>query len=605
MSRTLGIISKNLKTKKAQNIVPSDFEIAGLLGRFRRQYNRSFQIVDPNNIGIIFGPHLESQYGHDTANGFFGEAGVGKLYVKSHIGNTGSVIDAVTAFATQNDRDGSPQITIKFEDGYRGDLAYGTQGNKTGYTITNGARYSTVLTATIAASDTEAEVNGVSQFRIGDLVKFDVTSGPVYHKLIGIDEANSKIQWTGVFDATLTGAIDDAVEAVGLQVRTFLKNDLGVVGETEKKLGDIFVTLEPEVTEFYIDNVMKGNQSLVIKDQSSTNLGINAYPSDVSTVTYLAAGTDGTAPTTSAHWQFNHAAFNSNPIRMIGNSDSLVAGYNDDLETYLRNRTRQDFPIAIILDTKAQSFQTLLNAGASFQRSEAILEIWTETWLKVTDPFSDSPVAPKREIPNVGHVMGAWIRTIRENGIHWIPATSDILIRTAKGVVEYDETIPLNDVQRTSLFDAGVNIIQDRPGIGIQIRNFVTGSTLQEFKHGNSLIMRNFIRESVRENLTDKENEPNVFTRIKKGTDKILIFMNSLWRNGSTGGVPEGETFGQLIDPETDTATGPDDHFEVIADSSNNPIADLVQGDRDYDIFFTVPTPTGSIQVGVGLILLS
>lgn len=600
-SRQLGISGRNLATKKAKKIQPSNFEIAGLIGRFRRQFDKAFELNDSNQLDVIFGERVKQWYGHDGVIGFFQNSEGGSLFVKSHIGNSGGAIDAVTASKSIDDDGSNPALVIS--DGYKETKAYGSYGNNTQVAIEQGNRYETTLANSVSASDTEAEVVAIGDIQVGDIVRFDVTSGPVYKKITEIDEANGLVKWSGVFDASLTGSIGDAVEVLGFRLRVYKKSSKGVVEEVETRLGAVFCTMESEVTDYYVENVHKENQYIVAEDQGSASTLADRIPATTAQ-TALENGADGTAPTTSTHWSFNHSAFDNKPVRMIGNIDAVgVTGYADALESYALTRVATDFPTTFPAYAKKQTLSALKSLGASLQRSRAILQIYVETWLKIVDPFTTSPIAPPREVPNTGHVMGAWIRATRIHGIHWVPATSDIDIRGVVGVVQIDDDEPFSDAHRTELFDSGVNIIQDRPN-GVQIRNWVTTSKLQEYRHGNVLIMRNFIRESVKESLTDVENEPNVFDRLESGRTAIESFMNSLWRNGSNDQAPEGETFGQLQDPQGSPTTA-QDHYEVIADPGNNPAPDVLQGERDYDIFFSAPTPTGSISVGVGVLVPS
>jgi hypothetical protein len=82
----------------------------------------------------------------------------------------------------------------------------------------------------------------------------------------------------------------------------------------------------------------------------------------------------------------------------------------------------------------------------------------------------------------------------------------------------------------------------------------------------------------------------------------MLVFLYKLWANGSTGTVPEGETFGQSED-ENNVPTAPEDHFQVIADLTNNPQSKIDSGERNIWVYFTYPAPAGSIEIGVGILL--
>jgi hypothetical protein len=91
---------------------------------------------------------------------------------------------------------------------------------------------------------------------------------------------------------------------------------------------------------------------------------------------------------------------------------------------------------------------------------------------------------------------------------------------------------------------------------------------------------------------------------VKADRSAILGFLYKLWDSGSTGHVAKGETFGQTQNADG-TDTKPEQHFEVVGDIVNNPVASLQAGERNLDCSFTFPAPGGSIVVGVGILLLS
>ena len=78
--------------------------------------------------------------------------------------------------------------------------------------------------------------------------------------------------------------------------------------------------------------------------------------------------------------------------------------------------------------------------------------------------------------------------------------------------------------------------------------------------------------------------------------------MYRLWFKGSTNNAPAGETFGQQ-ENEDGSLTNPEDHFEVIADAVNNPVSSINAGNRNIQVYFTYPTPAGSIEISVGILL--
>jgi hypothetical protein len=192
--------------------------------------------------------------------------------------------------------------------------------------------------------------------------------------------------------------------------------------------------------------------------------------------------------------------------------------------------------------------------------------------------------------------MGQWIHSIGMYGIHCIPARKIILLLGASEVAGYTA---ISDFDRTDLADAGVNVIQ-LSGRGLITRNFFTPSTAPEFKFANAVIMRNYVKLSVVDSLQESENQPNVIARVREDRMATFQFMHKLWLRGSTGNVPEGETFGQYEKDDGSTSTE-DDAYEIIADASNNSVAQLQAGERNIDLYFMFPSPAGSIKIGVGL----
>jgi hypothetical protein len=601
--RRLGIYGENLPTKKSKVVEPSDFFIGGLIGFFERRFQRTFVVRNSEELREIFGDNIVSTYyGWDAAQGFFDNV-VGidaKLFVKSHVGNTGSAIDGVVA--TDNAVDGAAANVLQIDSAYQEKLDYSTSGNRTGYTITNGSRFTTAVATAGSPSDTSIAVDSVSGMRIGDIVKVVATGGggaTVYKKITGIDESAGTISFSGAFDATAFVAVDDVVTIPGFQIKTYRQSTTGIVSEVDVELGKIWCTTESEVTDFFVESVFSTSKWIKITDLDPVTAIDQRFPIDVSAVTYLTGGSNGSSPTTTAQWNYDLQAFNDDPIRLICNAETTDESIQKAIETYCRGR--DDTPLMLYNIPEDQTKTQLIEVGNKFQRSDDVLGVIVANWLEKDDPFATSVTAPKRKIPNVGHVMGLWLRGIGTLGIHYIPAVPTLPIFGITGVVGEQF---LNDLDRTDLADAGINVIQFVTGSGILVRNWFTPSTTKEFQFGNGIFMRNFIKISVIDSLSDTVNEPNNFARIQASKDAVTNFFYSLWRTGSTGNVPEGETFGQTINPDTGVGTVPADHFQIQADLINNPQSSIENGERNIDSWFTYPAPASSVKIGVGLMLL-
>lgn len=602
--RRLGVYGENLPTKKSKTVEPADFSVGGIHGLFERKYDKTFLCNNISEFREIFGDNvISTYYGWDAVQGFFDNLNTvrGKLYIKSHVGNDGTTIDAVVADSTALDGAGENLFTISAA--YQEEDEYGTSGNRTGYQIENGTRFTTAIKTSTTKDNTYVIVDSVSDIKVGDIIKVVATAGggaTVYKEVTEIDESSGKVSFSGAFDGAANPDVDDVVTIPGFKIKTYRKSTSGIEKEVDVELGKQWLTMQDAVTDYYVENVFAVSKWIKVTDlDPATAVGANIFPADVSTTEYLTSGANGTNPTTAAHWSFEITAFDDDPIRMLCNPETTLETVNKAGETYCQGR--DDNPKWIYNVSSSQTKAQLQTIGSLYQRSDDVLGVIVANWLEKDDPFATSANAPKREIPNVGHVMGNWIRSIGQLGIHYIPAVPINPLLGVTGVV--GDTF-LDDNDRTDLAEYGINVIQNITGQGIVIKNFFTPSTTKEFKFANGILMREFIKISVVDSLADTENEPNNFERIQASRSAVVSFMTRLWLVGSTGNVPTGETFGQTIDPETGQSSDISDHFQVQADIINNPQANIEAGERNIDTWFTYPSPAGSIKIGVGLMLL-
>lgn len=600
--RRLGVYGESLPTKKSKVVRAADFSIGGIIGLFERRYKVPQRCANISEFQEKFGDHsVSTYYGWDVVKGFFDNVvGVdAELYVIGHVGYDGSVYDGVAATVSLSD---ASNPTLKLEAAYEEELDYSTSGNRTGYTITQGSRFTTDIKTASLLSDAFIICTSVAGMVVGDVVKIEATGiAPVteYKKITQIDESTGKVYFSGTFHATSNPEVADVVTIPGFQIKVYRQSLTGIVQEVEVDLGKIWCTMEDEVSDYYVENVFASSKWIKATDlDSASGVGLT-LPVAVATVAYMTSGANGTSPTTVAHWSADLLAFNDYPIRLIANPESTDLDIQKAIETYCRSRW--DNPKVIYNVAEDQTKSQLVTMGNRYQRSDDVLGVIVGDWYKITDPFSSSSIAPDRHIPSVGHTMGIWIRSIVTLGIHFIPAVRDIPVF---GINDIVRTTIFSDEDRTDIADAGVNIAQAVSGSGVLVRNFFTPSTTLEFKFANGIMMRDFIKVSSVDSLQSSENTPNSFNRIKEDKMAILNFMLKLWQRGSTGNTIEGETFGQSL-TSAGQPTVWSDHIQVQADLINNQQSSINAGERNIDTWFTYPTPAGSIKIGVGILLRS
>ena len=407
----------------------------------------------------------------------------------------------------------TPANTLKISSAYQGVDEYGTSGNRTAYQITAGIRYTTTLASNVGASDTSAIVTSVIGIKIGDLVSFNASGGTpaiITKKVTSIDESTNTINWSGVFSGgATTGVTNDTVDVPGFKIQTFRKSSSGIVTEVETSLGTQYCTMEPEVTQYYAPNVHSQNRYLKLTDQSSASTTQESNPESNGSPVYLSGGLAGTTASTSAHWAMDLQALNNLPVRFVSLVESTDVTIQKSVETYCKSR--DDTPLSIPVLAENQTKSQLLTLGSSYQRSDDVMQVNVADWVGISDPFNTAPNAPYRYIPNAGAVMGAWVRTIGQLGVHYIPCVDAITLSGIRAVENSNLGI-LGDQDRTDLAQYGINIIQFVSGSGFRIRNFFTPSITTAYLFANGLLMRNFIKVSSQDALASSENYPNSFS---------------------------------------------------------------------------------------------
>jgi hypothetical protein len=572
--RRLGVYGDNLPTRREQAVQPADFTIGGLIGFFGRQYEKAFKVNNSIEARAVFGAQYDSgTYGWDALNGFFANLGGerGSLYVLSPKGT--SAVQAAKVIST---------LTIKAA--YMNEDAYGSWNNNIGLKITQAKGFEAKLTA--AASGAEVVLDSVAGFKVGDQVLYNNVTTTIY--TVNVVNANqNKI----TLSSSLTGALGNTLGVAGYTLQVFVKDRNGLVSEVEQSLGRTLVTLNSNDKDKFISDVFAASRYVKVLSGTPgstliTDTGIE----------YLTGGTNGTLPSSDAQYTAYFAAFNGLPIRLAAIAETSNFAVHKAFENYCKNR--QDNPIVFYVGAMGITAKAaLVQNGHGLQRMDEVDGVYVHNWLKVTDPFSDGGAAT-RIVPNCGHLMGQWLRSVARNGVHSSPARKNMPLL---GVIEPVGFSAQDDLDRTELAEAGVNVIQNISGLGVVLRNLFALSTSPEFKFANAILQRNFIKVSCVDALQISENTPNSIDAVQHDRIAVINFMHRLWQQGSNGNVRVGETFGQyqLADGKLSTEK---DAYEVIGDATNNPVADMQQGLRNIDVYFMFPAPAGSIKIGVGLI---
>jgi hypothetical protein len=636
--RQLGVYGANNPTKKGSTVQPAAFTIAGLIGQMERRFDIALPVSSPQDVQTIFGGQVDSaKFAPDVVDGFFKNLGGQNavLYIYSSpnaaTGTPGALTDTQASMALP-DLAAAGQRPLTITPAWQGNAEYGLSGNRTGVRIESwasgsvgapvfgtstwptGFRGFTQAAAITVNLQNTVQLNSVLDLVVGDILAMYDSAHATY-LYSSITQINAGTKVVTIADAWATAsrmlAVNDYVFAVGFRVHTYRQNLSGVEVEVDASLGQIWLSLNSADSNHYppaIFNSQANFISIGVNSTSTTVLSGNKMPQTLATTIYptgtltgstLTAGTEPTPMTTAGQYNRAFAAFNALPVRFLAMAETTDQTIQQALESYCANRALGDNPIAVVQIASNQTKAQLSVVGTNWQKGGESDAVLIGHWGQRQDPFSLSSLTLPRNIPLVGHVMGIWCQSIAAKGIHFVPCTKDMAIQGLVGIVGTQFTIPTD---RTDLANVGINCVEFLPGYGYVLRNLFTPSTAVEFSFANGLLMRNYIKASVVGSLQTSENTPNSLTRIQDDKNAVLGFMYGLWNVGSTGNIPPGETFGQVLNADG-SATRPTDHFEVRADAVNNPVSSLQAGNRNLDVYFTYPAPAVSIKIGVGIML--
>jgi hypothetical protein len=591
--RVRGVFGYNLPANSGVSVQPANFSVGGVIGRFARGL---VSVVDVNNtteLATKCGNYFTGFYGRYVLDTFFKNlrGSAAKLYVKMFVAS-----DAVQAFSTIQDTGGTPQNTLKLSAAFQGIVDKSFDGNQTGYTLTLGTRASTTASANALSGATTLSLASVAQVRVGDILQI-TSSGPTVH-YAKVSAVNEGLKTVTVSATTNAVATNDVIGFLGFQIVTYRKSTTGVVSKIDLPENNVWLSLESENTEFYVNNAFANHPYLALTDLASTNTPLpKRYPATVSSVTFLSSGSNGTSPSSASDWNL-YSAFDALPIRYLLNTDTTLTGVNQDGEAYCTGRL--DTPIWLYALPAQQSINQYITIGNSYQRSNQVEGVIIAGWRNVSDPIG-AGANPVLRIPTHGAVLGAWIYTaFTALGVHQAPAGDAVglLGFTTTADAAEDPANGVTEQNRTDILAAGVNLVQNIPGVGLSLRSFRTPTTGQFMKWGTDLLLENFIKVSSVESLHFAESRPNRITALQEYGRAIRDFGMRLDQGSFPYGIDPNGAFGTFTKPDGKLATF-DDKYTVQADQFNNPNASIQAGEGNILISF-LPTPLLE-SLGIGI----
>ena len=164
-------------------------------------------------------------------------------------------------------------------------------------------------------------------------------------------------------------------------------------------------------------------------------------------------------------------------------------------------------------------------------------------WLLV----ADAAVPAGRPVPPGGHVLGIYVRTDTERGVHKAPANEVV-----RGIVGLGDDVGRAD--QDLLNPRGINVIRSFPGRGIRVWGARTLAHDPEWKYVNVRRLMIYLEQSIERGLQWTVFEPNDATLWGKVQSMVSNFLVQAWRSGALQGATPDQAFFVRCDATTMTS---------------------------------------------------
>lgn len=431
-----------------------------------------------------------------------------------------------------------------------------------------------------AVSGTGATLRRTEDFDLGDALQvFDpaVPANTARVKLMSRNPLTGAVTWSPAI-AGIAGWNAREIRVRNLRFTLSIAQGGTEAANLRETWADL--SMESDTSRYapaVINDVLSGSKYITAEDLLSASTVGADLPASLAW-TPLHTGRDGT-PTAAqvvgdAATHSGFSAFDSQPIQLLTcerTDPAIVVG----ALAYCENRSDCMY-VGAVPEGNVET-EPAVAYGQSFQAKKVYGALYSP-WITINDPAAVGD-NPRRSIPPVGHVLGAYARIDRGRGVWKAPAGDEANLA---GVL--DVTYRLTDAEHTKLVKEGsVNGIRFIPRSGIVIDSSRTLSTDPRWYYVNVRLLFNFVKSSLKDGLRWVRQEPNrqsLWNAIK--FNAVTPFLLGLWRQGAFG-------------------TGsPEQVFTVICAASNNPPDQVDQGILNVEVYFYPSRPAETIVITVG-----
>ena len=595
MAFNVGVNVLEVDGKASPAIAAAPTSVAAFVGLAERGVaNRPVRVTSLSGFRERFGNYRGDGYLGYAVEGFFLNGGR-EAYVSRVVG-AGSAAASLTLL----NRATTPAPALRITAGYRGQDDPGPWGERIRVDVRDDPRGRTTLQSDAASGANSAQLQSLSGFRVGGVVRLTGGANTFYRRISAINSTTNTISWTGGLGSALPAA---STQVSGAEFRLVVRYQPSPTEDftTVEEWGQLSMDADsPDYAVARINQQFTGSRYI-----TATDLGGGAAIGEGNPVVAsnlpLSGGAEGPAAAATfvggAAQKTGLYAFDTAQVQLVAVPDAhalapperviVVRGALD----YCAGRGDCMFvgaapdraaapatPRALGDYTQLESdyVETVKRYSGQFQGAKVYGALYAP-WIRVSDP-APGP-APSRFVPPDGHVMGVYARTEQERGIFKAPAGTSALVRGALEV-----SASFTEAQHTELVRNGfVNGIRSLPGAGVTVAASRTLSTDTRWWFVNVRLLFNFVKTSLRDGLRFVRQEPHTDElRRTVRYNVVTPFLLGLWRQGAFGSDP------------------PEQVFTVKCDAENNPPEEVNLDNFRLEVYFYPVKPAETVVVVVG-----
>ncbi len=571
-----GAQAKRVPARGTGYVEDADIFNIGLVGRCKRGFATvQTGIYNMDDFRRKCGGFHSSRYAAHVLDSFYQTLQKG-IAVETKV-RMWQASDAVQATANLMDSAGTPVAIFAISAGKKSEADKSAFGNDIGYKVSRTENVTFKLTATASSGAALVPLDQVDNLEAGYYIKIADGSNTEYGLISSINTTTRVVTLSGNLTNSYLAAAT-TVSRLDWTLQIGVKDDLGVVSLKEEWKDRPFTANNTQGMAKDVNDADTGSDYVVLAvNGANATAAENKRPAAVTTWTFLASGSDGTAPV-DADWATLVTDLADESIQILLAPESTSATHNINMTAHATNYQNCIYYGQAANGATAATLQTL---GAQMRGPYNFAMIPCDKWLERNDPTK--PDGGKIQIPPVGYAAAHWFNTYVTYGEARVAAGNEDPVNTVDRLLDSNGLVhdDLGGEGDRMIRKYSVNIARFRRNKGVTINSARTVATDAGYQYQSQIMQFLLYRKTMLEFLRTRE-------QVKSGTRSQESIRDAIWsymrRKYDDGQFYEGQK-------SDGTPTKFEDVVTIINDFSVNTLAQIQNGQLVNFVQFVGPPP--------------